>query len=323
MGIHDRDYMRDEPGGGWSPNLRIGDTPGIVLLFIVANVAVFILQTAFRDTWGFTHPEPSAPIPGLEQLPAEARAIVEAASRDAISVRTGGLSIDALKSGQFHTLITHQFVAVSVFHLAFCVVALFFAGRVVAKQMGVLAFVVAYLIGGLAGGLPILALQWQNPELGPQLGATASVSAVFGFFAMAMPEKRINVLLFFVVPVRGGLLRGAYIWAAVNAGLFLLGYAFPVIGVGWLGNAAGTLCGLGLGRMFAASGETAKAGKSGSKTVPYRKRTENPKIIEAEFTDKKPDYNEILDKINREGIGSLTEQEKRILEQASENLRGK
>ena len=33
------------------------------------------------------------------------------------------------------------------------------------------------------------------------------------------------------------------------------------------------------------------------------------------------DYNEILDKINREGISSLTEQEKRILEQASENLR--
>jgi hypothetical protein len=59
--------------------------------------------------------------------------------------------------------------------------------------------------------------------------------------------------------------------------------------------------------------------------VVYRSRPEQPNVIDAEFapvsgTKSKADYNEVLDKINREGIGSLTPAERRILERASENL---
>jgi hypothetical protein len=43
-------------------------------------------------------------------------------------------------------------------------------------------------------------------------------------------------------------------------------------------------------------------------------------VIDAEFSKPTADYNEVLDKINREGIGSLTPAERRILERASENL---
>ncbi|MEM7012859.1 MAG: rhomboid family intramembrane serine protease [Verrucomicrobiota bacterium] len=335
MGIYDRDYMQnDRQQRSW-----IAGTPFIVWLFIAANIATFILQTGFRDSWGFEYP-PADEAPNMAELRKEATGDEHFGSlarkamddyNDRIR-RSGGVSVESLKAGQWWTLITHQFVNVHIFHLAFCCVGIFFIGREVVRRMGSIPFVLAYLVGGAFGALPILSVQLlPTSTVVSQLGATASVSALFGYLAMAMPDMRLNFLVF-TLPIRSGLRRMAHVWAMGNIALFGLSFAFPGIGVGWAANFAGILFGLGLGKVFSpevfAQRQKAKAQKP--KAQSYRKRADNPNIIETEFTDSsmstpepepEPDYNAVLDKINREGIGSLSAAEKAVLEKASDDLK--
>ena len=318
MGIYDRDYMRNENDRrGWGAGWFAG-TPAIVWVFIVVNIAVFFLQTGFRDTWGFTYPEAAdvAAIVEAAAGPEEARRVTDEIFRRETQ-RTGGVSVDALTAGNYWTLLTHQFVNVSIFHLVFCLVVLFFTGREVVRGMGSIPFMLAYILGGAFGALPILSVQLL-PQIDPvsHLGATASVSAVFGYLAMAMPDRRLQFLVF-ALPIRSGIRRLAHFWAMANIGLFVLGFAFPSLGIGWAANFAGTLLGLGLGKVLKPGARAPRKPKVQS----YRKRDDNPNIIETEFVDAKTDYNEILDKINREGIGALSEEEKKTLEQASDDLR--
>lgn len=330
MGIYDRDYMHnDRPQRNW-----VAGTPLIVWLFIAANIAAFALQTGFRDSWGFV--APTSPRPTYSEFKEEAagdehQRILYAKAMDRWNAeyqRSGGVSIESLKAGNWWTLISHQFVNVHIFHLAFCCIGIFFIGREIVRGMGSIPFVVAYLLGGAFGALPILSVQLlPTSTVVSQLGATASVSALFGYLAMAMPDLRLNFLVF-SLPVRSGLRRMAHIWAMGNIALFALSFAFPGIGVGWAANFAGILFGLGLGKVFspAVFAQRQKAKPKRGKAPSYTKRADNPNIIETEFTDNstpEPDYNAILDKINREGLSALTPAEKDALEKASDDLKNR
>ncbi|MFT5465983.1 MAG: membrane associated rhomboid family serine protease [Verrucomicrobiales bacterium] len=416
MGIYDRDYTQAEAGTppSWSPG-KIS-APAVIWLFLTANLAVFVLQTAFRaeDSWGYKYPEgqftyfvpldatpslksqiikfalsegmgPPVELQSLKPIPKKAPSeeIAEinrentkinrnnaqirkrylepvysgseseaqaAFARNLAKIdawrqriqRTGGVSVEALENGKFWTLLSHQFVNATVFSLAISLIGIYILGRFVVGRVGSISFILIYILGGAAGALPILAAQLIIPEatsaiLLDHLGALASVSALFGYLAMSMPTQSISARVFLFLQLQTGLRKLANLWIVINVGLFGLGLIFPGVGIGWLANAAGAICGLGLGRVFVGRGQTSQAqhsqttststsrrkGKGESRGRPYKTRDGDSKVIETQFTDEPPDYNEILDKINREGISALTDEEKKILEQASEDFGGK
>ena len=63
------------------------------------------------------------------------------------------LSLDGLRSGYVWQLLTFQFMHVSVLHILFNSLAIFFFGRPVEEAMGARRFLTLYFTSGVVGGL--------------------------------------------------------------------------------------------------------------------------------------------------------------------------
>ena len=302
MGIHDRDYMRDESSPHGGAAIGPGGAPMIVWIFIAISVTIYAL---------------SGPLGLVNER------IIQVGGQTVREVtRAGSLSLSQLQNGEIWRLVTHQFVHGSIFHLLVNMLMLFYLGKEVALRLGSLGFALVYLIGGVAAGLFEMAFGLLVGSPHSIVGASGSVSALLGIFAMLLPNQVVSVLLFFVIPVRGRMMKLAWGWVILNVVLGLALLAFGSAGVAWMAHAGGTLYGFLHGKFFLNPGNPRqKTRRRPSKTVPYSPRGENPNIIDAKFTDKRPDYNDVLDKINREGISSLTPQEREILERASQTIK--
>jgi membrane associated rhomboid family serine protease len=260
---------------------------GIVWIFIGISVAVFLIPP-FQDAGVFT----------------------------------GSL----LRQGQFWRLITYQFVHAGILHLAMNMLGLYLIGRTVVSRLGATQFALIYFIGGICGAL----LQYGAHSAAGQptaiVGASASLSALAFVFATIEPDMRMMV---FPIPVPIKLSRLAWGYIILNGLLGLAALRSSSVGnTAYLAHVGGALYGVIHGRYFRQRillpviRFTRSAPKPKRPPV-YRARPEQPNVIDAEFTSsakRAADYNEVLDKINREGIGSLTPAERRILERASENL---
>lgn len=286
MATYDRDYMRRTPGwrsggaGFWARSDQI------VWVFIAISVVLFLLP--LPPGWG------------------------EFTSR-------------ALARGEVWTLLSYQFLHTGIFHLGFNMVALFFVGRSVASGLGVAQFTWIYFAGGGFGAIFEWALQSAVGRPTAIVGASASISALF--FVSVILEPRLMVRVF-PLPFPITLVQLAWGFMAINGVLGLVGLFGPNSpgALAYLAHIGGALYGLLHGKYFRQNirftGFKRKARRPAPAPPPvsYRRRPGQPNVIEAEFSEAKGDYNDVLDKINREGIGSLTPAERRILEQASENL---
>lgn len=287
MGIHDRDYMQGSrgPEPGWSGGGGRSGRPVIgkeivVWIFIGISVAIYLLQMAQPYQRGATD---------------------------------GSLSGPQLFAGQLQQLLTYQFVHGSLFHLVCNMLALHFLGREIVRSLGVVNFVVCYLVGGIASGLTEIGFQAAVGYSIPLVGASGSVSALLGLWAVIMPRQRIGVFLFFIIPVRGQIMTFALGWLVINIALAVLTLVYPFANVAWLAHAGGTVYGLAHGLV---SRKLLRGGGL-SRPRPQPRQPSGPTIVPGNFGQRpEPDYNAILDKINREGIGSLTEAEKQALSEA-------
>ncbi len=124
-----------------------------------------------------------------------------------------------------------------------------------------------------------------------------------------------------MIPVRGTVMKLAWGWVILNVVLGVVLLAIGSAGVAWMAHAGGTLYGFCTENSSSTLATSAENRGAGHRRFRIPPRGENPNIIDAQFTDKRPDYNDVLDKINREGIGSLTPEEREILERASESIK--
>lgn len=152
------------------------------------------------------------------------------------------------------TLVTVMFLHANTFHLFANMVTLYFFGTAVEKSIGSKNFLKFYFASGITASIGfvvvrnILALYQGSGVLGPAVGASGAVIAMFAVVAMLYPEA--EVLLYFIFPMKiktalyafGGL--EAFNLAAKMAGVYL-----PVIG-GFASSAhlAGLLVGIWYGR---------------------------------------------------------------------------
>ncbi len=304
MGIHDRDYMREEGawqgGGGVGP----GGAPTVIWALIILNVLSYLM---------------SGPMGWVTQQ----IVVIDGQNIREIS-RAGSISWAELANGEIWCLLTYQFVHGNLLHLGMNMLILFFLGKEVAARIGTVPFLLVYLIGGAAAALfeiLIGLLVGQSPAM---VGASGSISAIIGVLAVLMPNQVIRLMIFFVLPVNGRVMKLAWGWVILNLALGVITLVVGAEGVAWMAHAGGTLYGFLHGRYFLGTPGTSRPKRpKRTKTAPYSRRGENPNIIDAKFTDKRPDYNDVLDKINNEGIGALTAEEREILERASESIKGR
>ncbi len=286
MSIHSRDYMRDES------RYRPGGpaTWSVVTRLILLNVAVYVVNNLI-----FYNPQ-----------------------RDFL-----GLSLEALKSFRLWTPLTYQFVHANLWHLLANLIGLFFLGRMLLGLVPPRQVVAVYLLGGLAGGA--LQLAW-NAAFGPDaiiVGASGSVLAITFALVTLAPHHRIQLLLFFLLPVNLTLRQLGWLLLALNAVLLLFG-SDPAGGerVAVMAHFGGILWGwahirLGWHDRWKAPSLSPRWHRPRSRGKTEERRAPSP-------TKKAPfvasDVDAILDKINEHGFQSLTDEERSVLEQSSRRL---
>ncbi len=290
MSIQSRDYMRGN-------DRRTPPAWSVVTWLIVINAGTYLLNNLI-----FYSPE-----------------------RDVFA-----LSFDALKSLRIWTPLTYQFVHANLWHLLGNMLGLFFLGRMLLDIAGPRQVVRVYLLGGFAGGALQLAY---NAVFGPDaliIGASASVLAVVFAVCTLIPHQRIQLLLFFVIPVSLTLRQVALIVIASNFLTLLFGFsAQGGNGIAVMAHFGGMLLGwafirLGLHDPRYSSGNPGRGSRFKERFGIRIIRDSDRKTAEPSPQKKRPFVNEdvdaILDKINETGFQSLTENERLTLEKSSRKL---
>jgi membrane associated rhomboid family serine protease len=226
------------------------------------------------------------------------------------------------------TLLTYAFTHVAVFHLLFNMLALFFFGPPLEEKWGSQPFLRFYLVG--AAGAALFSLF--EPRAGV-IGASGAVYAVMLAFAMNWPNQPVYIFGIFPVPAKwlvGGMavLSILYVLGPGPPGIshwaHLGGFitAFAYLKSPWAPNPWGELP----SRPGAKKAGTSLLPWVGKKK-PVRREAPTPARAHAGGADPKverellDDVDRILDKISEQGIGSLTEEERKRLDEVSRKRR--
>jgi membrane associated rhomboid family serine protease len=142
------------------------------------------------------------------------------------------------------TFLTYMFLHASWLHLISNMLFLWVFADNIEDAFGYFAFVLFYLLCGIAGALAHVLMT--PGSTAPLIGASGAVSGVIGGYALLYPHARIWILLFFRIP-----LRISAIW--VLGGWFLL-QIFSVltaqpagkIEVAWWAHIGGFVAGLAI-----------------------------------------------------------------------------
>jgi len=295
--LEDRSYMREPE---WRPEAsRSGIS--LCLTLILINVACYILQHTVR---------------GFEE--------------------TLALFPQRLQNGNVWELLSYQFLHGGLFHLLINCAMIWFAGRQIEEALGKAKFLVLYLVAGIFGGLLQCALSWSGflPPAGV-VGASAGIFGLIAAFAMVYWERELTFLIMFVIPVRmkakyllialavigvlgviskeGGIAHGAHlggmIWGVLFILLFIQGGTYSGAEPWWDQ----------LRDRFSSGHRRKVVTIDGGARAYSRGQDKAEEVDEIDFLESEVDP--ILDKISEKGIQSLTERERKILEQARKKMR--
>ncbi len=231
----------------------------------------------------------------------------------------------------FWQLFTYMFMHASFTHILFNMLALWMFGMELEHVWGSRKFFIYYLLCGFGGGLANLLVAPMFTSVGPTVGASGAVYGVLLAFGMMFPERPIYI--YFLLPIK--------------AKYFVVMYmAFEIFSVGSMDGVAhfahlgGALVGfiylLSDGYRFNGLYGSSKENIFSKMYSPFRNapsrqddysQVRNAKIYDIDSYRTKEDQSgtqkqidEILDKINRNGYQSLSEDEKKILFEASKKL---
>ncbi|MBP1589818.1 MAG: rhomboid family intramembrane serine protease [Kiritimatiellae bacterium] len=211
--------------------------------------------------------------------------------------------------------LTYMFLHGGFMHILLNMLTLVFLGPETERSMGSRHFLAMYLLSGVLGGLGWAWLAPANQSGIICVGASGAIFGVMGAFATLFPGRRLTVFIF-LFPVT------TEAWKMM-LGLAILEFLMIPTG-GGVANAAhffGALAGfLYIDRLY----ESAFCRKALAWVRDYfRQRPHTPYQSPSERSAPPPDQAEvdrILDKITREGIQSLTREERQTLHRASSSF---
>ena len=244
------------------------------------------------------------------------------------------LSVPGLAAGQIWTLLTHAFLHRPgfIFHPIGNVLLLYFLGRELGPMLGNRRFFGLLAAATVAGGLVWAAVHWRVGGDEMLIGATTPVYALGILFACFFPQREINFLLFFIVPVTLKPRQMAIALIGFDAfGLLLYempGASLPLgISIAHSAHLGGALVGY-LYYQYV-HGEQWSAGRRRSLAeLPRPSRLARKPVLVATVPVEAPlpaidirvEVDRILDKINSDGLASLTAEEKRVLDEAKDAI---
>ncbi len=209
---------------------------------------------------------------------------------------------------QLWRYVSFQFLHGGVFHILFNMLGLYFLGGYLERAWGPRRFLKFYLICGAFAGLThvvmTFAFGW-NPGV-PLLGASGGVYAVIMACAILFPGIQLIILLF-PVPIRFAaiLFFGITFLSLLSGGASGISHAAHfggmVLAVAWV---------WGLPKLKSASVEAKASARQGAWERKMRQRQANQEQIDR-----------ILDKIKNQGLASLSNKEKQLLQEATEQQR--
>lgn len=283
--LADRQYMRsDNTSRNWS----------ITIVLLVFNVLIFFLQYGngrSSQNWVLEY---------------------------------GALSAEGLKRGYVWQLLTFQFLHAGLPHLVLNSIGLYFFGRALEGMLGKRDFIRLYLFSGIMGGMlqALLGMVWAR-FAGPMVGASAGICGLIAAFSMLAPDSQIYIWM--VVPIRAryflpimsgltALLMVTSTESHVAHAAHLGGILGGVVYLKWVLGTARPLFDWARLRRKAPRRELVKA--ISAKPGFWRRESAKPSdnLQSADFISVEVDP--ILDKISAQGIQSLTDRERRILEAA-------
>ena len=220
-----------------------------------------------------------------------------------------GLSDAGVRDAYGWQFITAAFLHNGPWHFLANMLALYLVGRDVESIIGQRNFLLLYLTGAMVGELGHLFLM---PASAVLFGGSGGVAAVLFAYATILPELELTSMIFFILPVRLKAKHFAYLAIAVSLVLLATARAGIVTHSACLG---GCLAGwiyahlLGFGRPSILQ-----------RTLRHRHAVaERSRNLSAEqFITEEVDP--LLEKISRDGLRSLTWQERRTLTRAGEKL---
>lgn len=318
MALDEREYMKPRSGSFHF------EWPDAAVVLVSINVAVFVLQHmlgVFADETG----------PAGQRL-------------------WGALSLNALWEGRVWTLVTHLFVHLNIWHILFNCMMILMAGRWLLTLVGRNRFLYIYFASGIAGAFLQLAMEaifGTHAYSMRLMGASASGMGVFVACAAMQPREEITALIYLIIPIRtrlwtmaSVLMISSLVFGVLQLGghgieRFLSGSSAPVAHFAHLG---GALAGWYAARLLGYTGrvihyddlqrerrlrqrEPAAAGARRRRRVVDLEDPDNmlvPPRTRQELIEREIDP--ILDKMSAHGEGSLTDEERRILKKASEEL---
>lgn len=294
--LYDRDYMREKGG----PDFR---SPVIILL--IGLVALFFVECVLRVYGGASLASPF------------------------------GLTRAGMARHEYYRILTFQFLhdAPWPWHILMNGIGLWFFGRSVLETLGVRRFWILYLVAGTAGGLVDWFCQIGHPryDIPGTIGASGNIMGLAAAFCLMHPGQDI-VFFLYVFPVR--MRAMTMFWLLFGFSLF--GVIFPFGGVSHAAHLGGLLAGVAFAKVVSREGIPGWAAMLRSKAKPRRpdvavavtpKGSAGPRSPGPDAVPTNPDeymrreVDPILDKILAHGPQSLTEKERRILEQAPKRLR--
>jgi membrane associated rhomboid family serine protease len=223
------------------------------------------------------------------------------------------------------TLVTYMFVHIGIFHLLFNMLVLFFFGPPLEERWGSREFLKFFFLAGLGGAILSMVFPYSIA------GASAAVYGVMVAFAMYWPENPIYIWGIFPVKAKWlvGFLVGLSLLYAITGGqrgvahLAHLGgaiAAFVYLKSSWAPSPWGTRPEQRRSRVRSWTNTLSSLVKA-----PPKEAETSTAIATAsrnrELHRSLDEVDRILDKISEDGISSLTEEERRRLEEASRKFR--
>lgn len=224
-------------------------------------------------------------------------------------------------------LFSYMFLHGGFMHLLFNMLALWMFGMQLENTWGAKKFFWYYLICGVGAGISnLLFNQWLG-LIAPTVGASGAIYGVLLAFGMTYPDQYVLMIPFFV-PMKAKYLVAMYIAIEVLS----LGATDGVAHIAHLGGAAVGLAYILIDRRQRSFQSVWDETRNKFVTQEHAERSgsynRNYTITDAKYYDivdreqrvTQAQIDEILDKISQHGYQSLTEEEKKILFDASKKL---
>ncbi len=326
MSIYDRDYFKQQYNSdfGHSPynrtiRMNIGITPVVKSLLII-NITVFILMFLGESTGlpFFSHLVVNKYNQVIGLVPSQFEKVF------------GLFNPYFFKKYFFWQLLTYQFVHGGFWHIFVNMFTLYFIGKAVENQIGSKAFLRLYLLGGIFAGLiNLLSNLLANV---PTVGASGSICAIVAAFGLMNPNTPLTVFIFiFPITMRArtmviafavitalfALIGGGNIAHLAHLGGLVFGwmYVYNIWGMHRLINSGGQYVSRGSAPFDWKSWLQNFKRKFGKKPKLYKGQVfEDATYTDVDFKKNESEINRILDKMSKNGIHSLTDEEWKILD---------